>query len=207
MSRTARFALVLGAVFVAVACRQDMHDAPRYEPLEASVFFANGQSARVLPPGTVARGLLRDDDHLYTGKIQGVLADAFPMPVTEDVMARGRERFYVFCSPCHGRAGVGDGMIVQRGFRAPPSLGEQRLVDAPVGYFFDVMTNGFGAMQDFAVEVPVDDRWAIAAYIRALQTSLNGTEADVPVPLRPELGAPLQLEEAGAEEGEGEEAE
>ena len=191
----------LGAVLLTAACRQDMHDAPRYEPLEASTFFGDGQSSRPLLAGTVARGLLRDDDHLYTGKVQGVLAETFPMPVTEDVMARGQERFDVFCSVCHGRTGVGDGMIVQRGFRQPPSLHEARLRDAPVGYFFDVITNGFGAMQDMAAQVPVTDRWAIAAYIRALQVSQSATEADVPADRRPELDAPPVAPdaEAGAE--------
>ena len=194
--------MALVAVVFGAACRQDMHDAPRYEPLEASVFFSDGQSARQLLAGTVARGLLRDDDHLYTGKIQGVLAETFPMPVTEDVMARGQERYDVFCSVCHGRTGVGDGMIVQRGFRQPPSFHEARLRNAPVGYFFDVITNGFGAMQDMAAQVPVTDRWAIAAYIRALQTSQSATEADVPAARRPELDAPPAPAGAEAEEAE-----
>jgi mono/diheme cytochrome c family protein len=194
-----RFALVFLAVFAAAACRQDMHDAPRYEPLEASTFFADGQSARQLLAGTVARGFLREDDHLYAGKVQGVLAETFPMEVTDEVMARGQERFDVFCSPCHGQTGVGDGMIVQRGFRAPPPLSEERLRDAPVGYFFDVMTNGFGAMQDFASQVPVADRWAIAAYIRALQFSQSATEADVPEDRRPELDASPPPESGEAE--------
>ena len=189
-----RTALVLVAVFAAAACRQDMHDAPRYEPLEASSFFGDGRSARTLPANTVARGLLRDDDHLYMGKVQGLLAETFPMEVTDEVMARGQERYDVFCSPCHGRTGVGDGLIVQRGFRAPPPLAEARLRDAPVGYFFDVMTNGFGAMQDFASQVPVADRWAITAYIRAIQLSQSATEADVPADRREELDAPPPVE-------------
>jgi hypothetical protein len=162
------------------------------------VFFGDGRSARELPEGTVARGLLREDDHLYAGKIQGVLVEMFPMDVTDDVMARGQERYDVFCSPCHGRTGVGDGIIVQRGFRAPPPLSEDRLRNAPVGYFFDVMTNGFGAMQDFASQVPVADRWAITAYIRALQLSQFGSVTDVPTDRRIELDAPLSTE-SGAE--------
>lgn len=169
------------------ACRQDMHDAPRYEPLEASTFFTDGGSSRMLVADTVARGQLREDEHLYTGKIAGQLVTEFPMPVTADTMARGRERFDVFCSPCHGRTGEGAGMIVQRGFRRPPSYYEERLVNAPVGYLFDVMTNGFGAMQDYAAQVPVADRWAIAAYIRALQVSRRGTVNDVPADRRAEL--------------------
>ena len=174
------------------ACRQDMHDAPRYEPLEASAFFDNGGSARMLVANTVPRGYLREDELLYTGKASGQFANMFPMAVTADVMARGQERYNVFCSPCHGRTGVGNGMIVQRGFRPPPSYGEQRLREAPAGYFFDVMTNGFGAMQDYAAQVPVADRWAIAAYIRALQLSMNATVADVPADRRSDLDRPAQ---------------
>ena len=169
------------------ACRQDMHDAPRYEPLEESAFFTDGRASRVLVANTVARGQLRDDEHLYTGKIGGQLATEFPLPVTAETMARGQERFNVFCSPCHGRTGEGTGMIVQRGFRQPPSYYEERLRNAPVGYLFDVMTNGFGAMQDYSAQVPVADRWAIAAYIRALQFSRQGTVNDVPADRREEL--------------------
>jgi mono/diheme cytochrome c family protein len=169
------------------ACRQDMHDAPRYEPLEASTFFTDGGSSRMLVANTVARGQLREDEHLYTGKVAGQLVAEFPMPVTADTMARGRERFDVFCAPCHGRTGEGAGVIVLRGFRRPPSYYEERLVTAPVGYLFDVMTNGFGAMQDYSAQVPVADRWAIAAYIRALQLSRRGTATDVPADRRAEL--------------------
>ena len=183
-----RLAITIVALSTAfVACRQDMHDAPRYEPLEASTFFTDGHSTRMPVANTVARGQLREDEHLFTGKIGGQLATEFPMPVTPEMMARGQERFNVFCSPCHGRTGDGTGMIVQRGFRQPPSYYEDRLVNAPVGYLFDVMTNGFGAMQDYAAQVPVADRWAIAAYIRALQFSRRGTVNDVPADRREEL--------------------
>ena len=185
--------LVIALACVTLAgCRQDMHDAPRYEPLEASTFFADGRSARMLVPNTVPRGYLREDELLYTGRVAGQLADVFPTPVTAEVMARGQQRFNVFCAPCHGRTGVGDGMIVQRGFRRPPSYHEQRLRDAPAGYFFDVMTNGFGAMQDYAAQIPVTDRWAIAAYIRALQLSRAATVDDVPADRRSELERPAQ---------------
>jgi len=202
-SRAGR-ALQLAAVTVAslalAACRQDMHDAPRYEPLEASTFFTDGRASRTLVANTVPRGLLREDEHLYTGKIDGKPVDLFPMPVTAAMMARGQERFKVFCAPCHGVSGEGNGMIVQRGFRQPPSYHEQRLVDAPAGYFFDVMTNGFGAMQDYSAQVPVADRWAIAAYIRALQTARRGTVDNVPANRRGELdgqpaAAPAQRQE------------
>ena len=134
-----------------------------YEPFEASSFFNDGRSSRLPVVNTVARGQLRQDSLLYEGKIDGQLADQFPMAVTPEMMARGQERFNVFCSPCHGRTGQGNGMVVQRGFRAPPSYHEDRLRNAPVGYFFDVMTHGFGAMQDYSAQVPVADRWAIAA--------------------------------------------
>jgi len=183
-----RLAITVVALSSALAaCRQDMHDAPRYEPLEASTFFSDGHSARTLVANTVARGQLREDEHFYTGKVGGQLATEFPMPVTTEVMARGQERFNVFCAPCHGRTGDGTGMIVQRGFRQPPSYYEDRLVNAPVGYLFDVMTVGFGAMQDYSAQVPPADRWAIAAYIRALQFSRRGSMNDVPADRREEL--------------------
>jgi len=170
-----------------------MHDAPRYEPLEASTFFLDGASSRQPVANTVARGQLNEDRHLYEGIVDGRPAEIFPMPITADVMDRGQERFNVFCSPCHGRSGVGNGMIVQRGFRQPPSFHEDRLRNAPVGYFFDVMTHGFGAMQDYAAQVPVADRWAIAAYIRALQLSQNAPLDDVPANRRGDLDrAPAQ---------------
>lgn len=165
-----------------------MHDGPRYEPLEASTFFLNDSSARQPVPNTVARGQLNEDRHLYEGVVDGRPAETFPMPVTADVMARGQERFNVFCSPCHGRTGEGNGMVVQRGFpRRPPSFHEDRLRNAPVGYFFDVMTHGFGLMQDYAAQVPVADRWAIVAYIRALQLSQNATLDQVPANRRGDL--------------------
>jgi mono/diheme cytochrome c family protein len=187
LARMATLVSMAAAAALVSACRQDMHDAPRYEPLEASTFFTDGQASRTLVANTVARGQLREDEHLYTGKVGGQLATEFPMPVTAETMARGQERFNVFCSPCHGRTGDGTGMIVQRGFRQPPSYYEDRLVNAPVGYLFDVMTNGFGAMQDYSAQVPVADRWAIAAYIRALQFSRRGTVNDVPADRREEL--------------------
>jgi mono/diheme cytochrome c family protein len=186
-------ALALVALTLAVAgCRQDMHDAPRYDPLEASTFFVDGRGSRTLVANTVSRGSLREDEHLYQGKVNGELTDEFPMPVDARMMARGQERFNVFCSPCHGRTGQGNGMIVQRGFRAPPSYHDERLRNAPVGYYFDVMTNGFGAMPDYAAQVPVADRWAIAAYIRALQYSQNARLADLPAAARQRVEADLE---------------
>jgi mono/diheme cytochrome c family protein len=185
-----RALLVVLAAVVLAGCRQDMHDNPRYEPLEATTFFSDGRASRAFVANTVARGTLREDTHLYQGRVDGQLATTFPMPVTAQVMARGQERFNVFCAPCHGRTGTGNGMVVQRGFRAPPSYSEERLRNAPVGYFFDVMTNGFGAMQDYAAQVPVQDRWAITAYIRALQFSQNARLEDVPADRRTELDRP-----------------
>jgi cytochrome c553 len=182
-------AVVVLAVLTA-GCRQDMHDAPRYEPLEASVFFSNGQASRALVANTIPRGQLREDRHLYEGIVDGKPAEMFPFPITEEVLRRGQERFDVFCSPCHGRTGEGNGMIVQRGFRQPPSYHEDRLRNAPVGYFFDVMTHGFGAMQDYSAQVPVADRWAIAAYIRTLQMSQRATVDDVPAARRADLDRP-----------------
>ena len=200
LSRVRALAVVLVSLALA-GCRQDMHDAPRYEPLEASTFFANGQASRALVANTVPRGLLREDTHLNEGRVDGQLATTFPMAVTPAVMQRGQERFNVFCSPCHGRTGSGNGMVVQRGFRAPPSYHEERLRNAPVGYFFDVMTNGFGAMQDYASQVPVADRWAIAAYIRALQLSQRATLADVPANRRADLDRPATVPGAAEREG------
>jgi mono/diheme cytochrome c family protein len=157
-----------------------MHDQPKYIPLRESAFFADSRSARPLVEGTVARGQLRDDDLLYTGKVNGQDATVFPAPVTAATMARGRERFDVYCSPCHGRTGQGDGMVVLRGYRRPPSFHQDRLRSAPIGHFFDVITNGFGAMPDYASQVRTEDRWAIIAYVRALQLSEHATLADVP---------------------------
>jgi mono/diheme cytochrome c family protein len=157
-----------------------MHDQPKFIPLRESTFFADARSARPLVEGTVARDHLREDPLLYTGKVNGTDSTEFPFPIDSTLMARGRERFNIYCSPCHGRTGQGDGMVVRRGYRRPPSLHDPRLRDAPVGHFFDVMTNGFGAMPDYAALVQVRDRWAIAAYIRALQLSEHATVADVP---------------------------
>lgn len=161
-------------------CRQDMHDQPKYSALEASAFFPDNSSARPPIEGTVARGQLREDLALYTGTINDEPVNFFPFPIDDQIMARGRERFEVYCSPCHGRTGAGDGMIVQRGFSRPPRLDDQRLRDAPVGYFFGVITNGFGAMPDHAAQIKVEDRWAIVAYIRALQLASSATVDDVP---------------------------
>jgi mono/diheme cytochrome c family protein len=171
---------VLALIFLTSACRIDMHVQPYYRPLSKSDFFADGRSARNPVDGTVARGDLREDSYLYTGKIGNNPGDYMPFPVTADVLARGHERFNVYCTPCHGRVGDGNGFIPSRGLKRPPSYHIDRLRKAPVGYFFDVMTNGFGVMQDYSAQIAPRDRWAIVAYVRALQLSQNATSADVP---------------------------
>jgi hypothetical protein len=167
-----------------------MHDQPRYEPLEASAFFTDGQASRPLVPGTVARGHLHIDSHFSTGRVNGHLVDTLPFPITRVLLERGHERYEIYCAPCHDRLGSGQGIVVQRGFRRPPSLHIERLRQAPVGHFFDVISSGFGAMADYAAQVPPRDRWAIVAYIRALQLSQHATLADVPVEQREQLQNP-----------------
>jgi len=162
------------------SCQQKMADQPRYEPLQKSDFFDDGRSARPLVEGTVARGHLDADAHFYTGKINDKPVDRFPFPITKDILLRGQERYNIFCSPCHDRAGTGDGMIVRRGYRPPPSFHVDRLRSAPDGYFFDVVTRGFGVMPDYAEQIPPADRWAIVSYIRALQLSQNARVAELP---------------------------
>jgi mono/diheme cytochrome c family protein len=173
----------------AAACRQDMHDQPKGEPLEASAFFADGRVARPLLEGVIARGELELDPHLATGKVGGKLVDTFPFEIDAAALERGRQRYGIFCTPCHDAAGLGEGMIVQRGMKRPPSLHIERLREAPAGYFFDVMTNGFGAMYDVSDRIGVEDRWKIAAYVRALQLSQHASLDDVPAAERAELEA------------------
>jgi len=177
-------------------CRQDMHDQPKYQPLQPSALFEDGTSARHPVEGTVARGQLRADSYLYTGRVPDTAARSgpaeyvapFPFPVSREDLERGRERFDIFCSVCHGRLGYGDGMIPRRGFRRPPSYHDARLRDAPVGYLFDVITNGYGAMPDYSAQIPVEDRWRIVAWVRTLQFSQNATLDDVPAAERAQLG-------------------
>lgn len=190
------------ALVAAPGCRQDMHDQPKYVPYRGSRFFKDGRSARPRIPGTVSRGERDDDTLLVTGKADGKLAEVFPEPVTLAVLERGHQRFDIFCSPCHDRAGTGQGMIVMRGYKQPTSFHDERLRGMPPGYFFDVISNGFGVMPSYAAQVPVADRWAIAAYVRALQLSQHATVADVPAESRtaflegktldPKTGLPMQ---------------
>ena len=173
-------ASVLLVVGMLAACRIDMHVQPRINPLAKSDFFTDQRSARPPVEGTVARGHLQEDSYFYTGKVGNNPGDAMPFPLTREVLERGRERYNIYCAPCHARVGDGNGFIPSRGFtRKPPSFHEQRLQKAPLGYFFDVMTNGFGIMPDYASQIPARDRWDIVAYIRALQLSQNATKADV----------------------------
>jgi mono/diheme cytochrome c family protein len=167
-----------------------MHDQPKYSALEASSFFSDNASARPPVAGTVARGELRDDPLLYSGMQNGHVVTTFPFPIDDRIMARGQERFNIHCSPCHGRAGTGDGIVVQRGFSRPPALDVPRLRQAPAGHFFDVITNGFGTMPDYAAQVKPADRWAITAYVRALQLAGSATLDDVPAAQRGRLGQP-----------------
>ena len=163
------------------SCRLDMHVQPRENPLSRSDFYPDQRSARPLVEGTVDRGQLHEDAYFYTGKIGSNPGDVMPFPVTKQILERGRERFNIFCAPCHSRVGDGNGFIPSRGFtRRPPSYHIPRLQKAPLGYFFDVMTNGFGIMPDYASQVSPEDRWKIVAYIRALQLSQNATMNDVP---------------------------
>ena len=166
--------------FTGVGCRQDMHDQPKAKPQSKSAFFADGMTARQPVEGTVVHGDLREDDHLYRGKINGAFATTFPFPIDEKVMARGRDRYDIFCAPCHGRTGLGNGMVVQRGHKIAQSHHIDRLREQPPGYWFDVITNGFGAMYGYAPQIAVNDRWAIVAYVKALQLSRAATLDDVP---------------------------
>jgi mono/diheme cytochrome c family protein len=186
----ARALAVLAASLLA-GCRQDMHDNPRLETYERSDVFADGLASRPLEEGTVARGQLRADDELETGKVGTAFAATFPAPVTVQSIQRGRDRFQIYCTPCHGQLGRGDGMVVRRGFRQPTSFHDERLRQQVPGYFYDVITNGFGVMPDYRAQVPsVEDRWAIVAYVKALQLSQNATLADVPEAERAKLGMP-----------------
>jgi mono/diheme cytochrome c family protein len=189
--------LWLGACLILTACRQDMHNQPRYKPLAGSDFFADGRSARPMVEGTVARGHLRIDEARYTGKLDGEDVDQFPIPIAKEDIERGEGRFNVYCTPCHGRLGDGNGMVVLRGFRQPPSYYSERLVNAPVGHFFDVISNGYGAMPSYASRVQSDDRWRIVAYIRALQLSESASLNDVPADQRQNLAVEPPLRSSG----------
>jgi hypothetical protein len=158
-------------VVLLAGCHLDMYDQPKYPPLTGNPFYSDSSSARPLPEGVVARGHARTDELLYKGRIDGKFASVFPFAITGPVLRKGQDRFNTFCSPCHGRLGDGNGMIVQRGFPKPRSFHNDTLRAEPPGYYFDIMTNGFGRMYSYAPSVKVEDRWAIIAYIRTLQLS------------------------------------
>ncbi len=181
--------ILVGAVlFLALAgCRNDMHDQPRYKPLAGSDFFSDHRAARPEMEGTVARGHLRIDEARYTGKIGGEDIDQFPIPIAKADIERGQTRFNIYCTPCHGRLGDGNGMVVLRGYRQAATYYSDKLIKAPVGHFFDVITNGFGAMPSYASRLDPDDRWRVIAYIRALQLSESAKVTDVPADKRQDL--------------------
>jgi mono/diheme cytochrome c family protein len=194
------FYFLLFTFTFATACRYDMQDQPRYKAYKKSDFFSDNKAMRDLPEGTVARGQLRADKVFYTGKKENadpnaqvesttspsgnMLVSSFPndiekipVPVTQELLDRGEQRYKVFCIVCHGPVGNGDGMVVRRGYPQPPTYNDDRLRNAPDGHFFDVMTNGWGKMSSYASQIPPADRWAIVAYIRALQLSQNPSGA------------------------------
>jgi hypothetical protein len=191
--------LGLLAVLALAGCRQDMHDQPRFKPLAKSDFYADLRSARAPGEDTVARGQLHEDAYFYTGKMGNNPGDYLPFAANEAVLARGRERFNIYCAPCHSQLGDGNGVIVQRGYRRPPSYHTERLRKAPLGYFFDVMTNGFGAMPDYAAQISARDRWNIIGC---------GWKVPSPAPVfrgDPGSGATLPEIQATPEAGKGEE--
>jgi Cytochrome C oxidase, cbb3-type, subunit III len=181
--------LAATAMLLLAGCRQDMHNQPKFIPLRSSEFFPDQRSARYPVDGTVPKldnqaldaAQLTPGDYYLTGKHSATFGNDLPFPLTHEVMDRGRERYNIYCAPCHARVGDGNGMIVQRGYKHPPSFHSQRLRNAPVGYFFDIMSNGLGAMPDYASQIHPDDRWAIAAYVRALQCSQDPSLCGVAV--------------------------
>ena len=188
---THKTAMIIAVVTLSfgTACRQDMQDQPRYKPLGESKFFADGREARPIPAGTIARDELNDADAFHTGVSIGAFLDSIPTQIDTKLLERGRDRYDIYCSPCHSRTGDGNGMVAQRGFRAPANLQTDRLRSVPPGYIFQVITNGYGAMGDYGDQIPASDRWAIVAYVRALQLSRNATLDDVPADARTQLGA------------------
>jgi len=179
-SKLIKLCALICLLFVMSGCTMNMRDQPRYEALEGSTFFADNRSSRPLVDDTVARNNLRTDEFLYTGQVDGAPVEAFPFPVDKAVLERGRERFDIFCAPCHGRLGDGNGMVAQRGFKHPPSFHIDRLREAPPGYFYGAISNGFGVMPSYATRIKPKDRWTIVAYIRALQLSQHATLDNVP---------------------------
>jgi mono/diheme cytochrome c family protein len=179
MSRRELLGGIAAIALVAAGCTGDMYQQNRLKPMRESEHWADGRSVRDPVPGTVARGTLQQDPHFFTGKVDGKPATTFPFQITAPMLQRGRERFQIYCAPCHGLDGEGRGMVVRRGMRQPPSYHDLKLRQAPVGHFFDVMTKGFGVMYDFSYQLTPQDRWLVAAYIRALQLSQNAPAAEL----------------------------
>jgi mono/diheme cytochrome c family protein len=205
-----RFLNVASVVVLAVAlvgCNTDMWVQPKHHPLDESTLFADGAASRPLLPNTISRGNLREDGVFFTGIENGKWVDRIPVAVTKNLLKRGQERFDIYCTPCHGRLGDGKGMIAQRGFQLKRPVGNyhtERLRKMPVGHFYDVMTNGYGAMYSYASRVEPSDRWAIVAYIRALQLSQNGKVTDLTAEQVEELKNPNKVSnEAQKHEGGG----
>ena len=171
---------VLGLALFFSGCTMDMRHQPHLEPYETASFFDDSSAVRPYIPDTVARGNARLDDALYTGMQDGAYIEAFPFEMRKEDLQRGHERYDIYCAPCHGFTGDGDGMVVQRGFKAPPSFNQDRLRDAAPGYFYYAIDQGFGTMPSYANRIPVQDRWLIIAYVRALQLSQNAPIADLP---------------------------
>src|SRR4051812_45193305 len=181
--------MLAALIITASACRRDMHDQPKFKPLQRDNFFTDGRSARPVPAHTVAWDELDDADAFHTGEANGQFLESIPLLVNSAVLHRGRDRYDIYCSPCHGRIGDGNGMVAQRGVHYPANFHTDRLRQVPPGYLFQVITNGYGGMGDYKDQVRVADRWAIVAYIRALQLSQNATLTDVPAGAASELGA------------------
>lgn len=186
--RLAWFFLAPILALMTAGCRQDMQDQPRFKPLQRSNFFADGRSARPILAGTIARGQLPSDRALRTGESNGRLLDTLPVPLTRALLERGQERYDIYCSPCHSKVGDGRGIVELHGFRYPASFHTDRLRGAPAGYLYQVISNGFGAMPDYAYQVEPGDRWAIVAYIRVLQLSQHATTQDLDQQGREKLG-------------------
>ena len=178
--RGAAISCAMAAMLAMAGCRADMQDQPRMFPQRGTDFFADGRSVRPQLANTIARGQMHEDSYFYTGMQDGKEGNALPFPVTMALMERGQERYNLYCTPCHSRVGNGEGMIVQRGYRPAGNFHTDRLMNAPLGHFFNVMTNGYGAMPEYASQVAPADRWAIVAYIKALQLSQAAKISDAP---------------------------
>lgn len=184
MTKGTRFvagAVMLTAILLGSGCeiRQRMWDQPKYEPLEKSTLFSDNRASRDLIDGTVSQGNLKLDSHLHEGRLNDAEATTFPFPITEEILERGHERYDIYCSVCHGKSGYANGMVVQRGYKKPPSFHEQRLREARPGYLYGVIKNGYGVMSDYSDQIKVEDRWAIVAYLQTLQYSQQVPESNL----------------------------